>query len=165
MPLDDFIKKDPGLEDNFLPSVFNNAVVDGKPYGIPMRGTQPVLLFHNKKALDKAGVKPPKTWDELLDAVGKLKNAGVTPIALGGGDVWPTQMWFQYLYDRVAGPGLFEKAVGGDKSAWESADSKKALGMIRSSSTPAPSARTTTPSSTPTAARSSWCPRARPASS
>ncbi|MER6108327.1 ABC transporter substrate-binding protein [Streptomyces hirsutus] len=131
MPLDDFIKKDPDLESKFLPSVFNNGVVDGKPYGIPMRGTQPVLLFHNKKVLDKAGVKPPKTWDELLDAVGKLKNEGVTPIALGGGDVWPTQMWFQYLYDRVAGPGLFEKAVGGDKSAWESADSKKALSMIR----------------------------------
>ncbi|GAB2444471.1 ABC transporter substrate-binding protein [Streptomyces incanus] len=131
LPLDDFIKKDPDLEDKFLPSVFNNAVVDGKPYGIPMRGTQPVLLFHNKKVLDEAGVKPPKTWDELLDAVGKLRDEGVTPIALGGGDVWPTQMWFQYLFDRVAGPGLFEKAVGGDKSAWESADSKKALSMIR----------------------------------
>ncbi|MGW3678914.1 ABC transporter substrate-binding protein [Streptomyces prasinus] len=131
MPLDDFIKKNPDLEDKFLPSVFNNAVVDGKPYGIPMRGTQPVLLFHNKKVLDKAGVTPPKTWDELLDAVGKLKDEGVTPIALGGGDIWPTQMWFQYLFDRVAGPGLFEKAVGGDKSAWESADSKKALSMIR----------------------------------
>ncbi|MET8114804.1 ABC transporter substrate-binding protein [Streptomyces prasinus] len=131
MPLDDFIKKNPDLEDKFLPSVFNNAVVDGKPYGIPMRGTQPVLLFHNKKVLDEAGVTPPKTWDELLDAVGKLKDEGVTPIALGGGDIWPTQMWFQYLFDRVAGPGLFEKAVGGDKSAWESADSKKALSMIR----------------------------------
>lgn len=131
LPLDDFIKENPDLESKFLPSVFNNAVVDGQPYGIPMRGTQPVLLFHNKKVLDEAGVKPPKTWDELLDAVGKLKDAGVTPIALGGGDIWPTQMWFQYLFDRVAGPGLFEKAVGGDKSAWESADSKKALSMIR----------------------------------
>ncbi|MFI8089745.1 ABC transporter substrate-binding protein [Streptomyces sp. NPDC086080] len=131
LPLDDFIKKDPGLENNFLPSVFNNAVVDGKPYGVPMRGTQPVLLFHNKTVLDKAGVKPPKTWDELLDAVGKLKDEGVTPIALGGGDVWPTQMWFQYLYDRIAGPELLQKALKGDKSAWESADSKKALSMIR----------------------------------
>ncbi|CAL9359433.1 ABC transporter substrate-binding protein [Streptomyces sp. enrichment culture] len=131
MPLDDFIKKDPDLEKKFLQPVWENAVIDGKPYGVPMRGTQPVLLFHNKNVLDKAGVQPPKTWDELLDAVGKLKDAGVTPIALGGGDVWPTQMWFQYLYDRIAGPELFAKAVGGDKSAWESADSKKALDMIK----------------------------------
>ncbi|MET7295715.1 extracellular solute-binding protein [Streptomyces griseoloalbus] len=131
MPLDDFIKKNPELQNKFLPSVFNSAVVDGKPYGVPMRGTQPVLLFHNKKVLDEAGVTPPKSWDELLDAVEKLKDKGVTPIALGGGDVWPTQMWFQYLFDRVAGPDLFKKAVGGDKSAWESPDSKKALNMIR----------------------------------
>ncbi|MFD1664959.1 extracellular solute-binding protein [Streptomyces sp. SID7804] len=131
LPLDDFIKKNPDLENKFLPSVFNNAVVDGKPYGIPMRGTQPVLLFHNKKALQEAGVTPPKTWDELVDAVGRLKDKGVTPIALGGGDIWPTQMWFQYLFDRVAGPDLLKKALAGDKSAWESPESKKALNMIR----------------------------------
>ncbi|MET8457863.1 ABC transporter substrate-binding protein [Streptomyces parvulus] len=130
LPLDGFIEKNPDLEKKFLPSVFEGAVVDGKPYGVPMRGTQPVLLFHNKKVLADAGVEPPKTWDELLGAVEKLKDEGVTPIALGGGDVWPTQMWFQYLYDRIAGPELFAKAVTGDKSAWESEDSRKALGMI-----------------------------------
>ncbi|MET9496203.1 extracellular solute-binding protein [Streptomyces sp. NPDC006552] len=131
LPLDDFIAKDPGLKSNFLPSVFNSAEVDGKPYGIPMRGTQPVLLFHNKKVLDAAGVEPPTTWDGLLSAVKKLKSEGVTPIALGGGDRWPTLMWFEYLYDRIAGPDLFQQAVKGDKDVWASADSKKALGMIR----------------------------------
>ncbi|WP_432139620.1 MULTISPECIES: ABC transporter substrate-binding protein [unclassified Streptomyces] len=131
MPLDDFIAKDPNLKDKFLPSVFNSAVIDDKAYGIPMRGTQPVLLFHNKNVLDKAGVQPPKTWDDLLTAVTKLKKEGVTPIALGGGDQWPTLMWFEYLYDRVAGPELFQKALEGDKDAWASEDSKKALGKIK----------------------------------
>ncbi|MFJ5708068.1 ABC transporter substrate-binding protein [Streptomyces sp. NPDC093105] len=131
MPLDDLIAKDPGLKSNFLPSVFETAVVGGKPYGVPMRGTQPVLLFSNKKVLADAGVTAPRTWDELLTAVKALKAKGVTPIALGGGDRWPTQMWFQYLYDRVAGPELFQKAVNGDKSVWASEDSKKALGMLK----------------------------------
>jgi xylobiose transport system substrate-binding protein len=131
MPLDDFIAKDPGLKSNFLPSVFNSAVVDGKPYGVPMRGTQPVLLFSNKKVLSDAGVTAPKTWDDLLAAVKTLKAKGKTPIALGGGDQWPTLMWFEYAYDRIAGPGLFEKALGGDKSAWSSPDSKKALQMLK----------------------------------
>ncbi|MEU3506409.1 extracellular solute-binding protein [Streptomyces longwoodensis] len=131
MPLDDFITKDPHLKDKFLPSVFNSAAVNGKSYGIPMRGTQPVLLFHNKTVLDKAGVQPPKTWDDLLAAVKTLKKKNVTPIALGGGDQWPTLMWFEYLYDRVAGPELFQKALEGDKDAWVSADSKKALGQIK----------------------------------
>ena len=131
MPLDDFIAKDQSLKDKFLPSVFNTAVVDGKPYGVPMRGTQPVMMFHNKKVLADAGITPPKTWDELLAAVKTLKGKGVTPIALGGGDKWPTQMWYQYVYDRIAGPELFQKAMTGDKSAWESAESKKALSMIK----------------------------------
>ncbi|MBQ0865826.1 extracellular solute-binding protein [Streptomyces sp. A73] len=131
LPLDDFIAKDPGLKKKFLPSVFNSAVVDGKAYGIPMRGTQPVLLFSNKKVLKDAGVRQPETWEDLLAAVRKLKAEGVTPIALGGGDKWPTLMWFEYLYDRVAGPGLFQKALDGDKDAWAGAGSRKALGMLR----------------------------------
>ncbi|MET9800879.1 extracellular solute-binding protein [Streptomyces sp. NPDC006368] len=131
LPLDGFIKEEPGLKDNFLPSVFNSAVIDGASYGVPMRGTQPVLLFHNKKVLKDAGLTPPRTWDELLDAVTALKSRGITPIALGGGDKWPTLMWFEYLYDRVAGPELFRKALEGDRSAWESADSRKALSMIK----------------------------------
>ena len=131
MPLDDFIAKDPGLKANFLPSVFNTAVVDGKSYGIPMRGTQPVLLFDNKKVLSADNLTPPTSWDQLLTDVRTLKAKGVTPIALGGGDQWPTLMWFEYVFDRVAGPGLFQKALGGDTSAWASDDSRKALSTLK----------------------------------
>jgi xylobiose transport system substrate-binding protein len=137
MPLDDMIAREPGLKDNFLQSVFNTGVVNGRSYGIPMRGTQPVLLFNNRKVLADAGLTEPKTWDDLLNAVRVLKARRVTPIALGGGDQWPTLMWFEYVYDRVAGPssttdpGLFQKALGGDKSAWASDDSRRALGMLK----------------------------------
>ncbi|MET9179090.1 extracellular solute-binding protein [Kitasatospora aureofaciens] len=131
LPLDDFIAKDPGLKDNFLPSVFNSAVVDGKPYGVPMRGTQPVLLFHNKQVLADAGLTPPKTWDDLVAATRTLKARGVTPIALGGGDQWPTLMWSEYLYDRIAGPGLFQRALGGDREAWAGEDSRRVLTTLK----------------------------------
>ena len=131
MPLDSLIAKDPALKSDFLPSVFNTAVIGGKSYGIPMRGTQPVLLFSNKKVLSDAGIPAPASWDDLLAAVHTLKSKGVTPIALGGGDQWPTLMWFEYVYDRVAGPGLFQKALGGDTGAWSSPDSVKALSMLK----------------------------------
>jgi xylobiose transport system substrate-binding protein len=96
-----------------------------------MRGTQPVLLFNNKKVLADNGLTPPTTWDELLNAVKVLKGKGITPIALGGGDQWPTLMWYEYMYDRMAGPSLFEKALGGDKSAWDTPDSRAALGKLK----------------------------------
>ncbi|AXG77618.1 extracellular solute-binding protein [Streptomyces paludis] len=131
LPLDGMVAEEPKLASSFLPSVFDTAKVDGKAYGVPMRGTQPVLLFNNAKVLADAGTQPPGTWAELLDSVKKLKAKGVTPIALGGGDQWPTLMWFEYLYDRVAGPELFKKALAGDKEAWASEDSRKALSMLR----------------------------------
>ncbi|MEU6852596.1 extracellular solute-binding protein [Actinacidiphila alni] len=131
LPLNDMIAKDPRLKADFLPSVFNSAVVDGKPYGIPMRGTQPVLLFDNKKVLADAGVSEPKTWEDLLSAVKVLKAKHITPIALGGGDQWPTLMWYEYMYDRIAGPGLFDKAMSGDKSAWASPESRTALSKLK----------------------------------
>ncbi|MFZ3453520.1 ABC transporter substrate-binding protein [Arthrobacter sp. 7Tela_A1] len=132
MPLDDFIEEEPQLRDAFLPSVFETAVVDGTPYGIPMRGTQPVLLFSNEEVLAKAGVDGvPETWDELLSDVEKLKASGVTPIALGGGDEWPILMWVEYVYDRVAGPELFDAALAGDPEAWDTEESREALGMLR----------------------------------
>jgi xylobiose transport system substrate-binding protein len=131
LPLDDMIKSDPGLRSNFLPSVFDTAVVDGRPYGIPMRGTQPVLLFNNTRVLRDAGLTAPRTWEDLLAAVRTLKGRGVTPIALGGGDQWPTLMWFEYLYDRVAGPDLFRKGLAGDRSVWDGEDSRRALAMLR----------------------------------
>lgn len=131
MPLTSMIKDNPKLKSMFLPSVYNTAVVDGQPYGIPMRGTQPVMLFNNKAVLKEAGITAPKTWNDLLDDVKILKAKGITPIAIGGSDQWPQLMWYEYLYDRIAGPGLFQKALDGDKAAWASADSKKALTMLR----------------------------------
>jgi xylobiose transport system substrate-binding protein len=96
-----------------------------------MRGTQPALLFNNKKVLASAGLSVPRTWDDLINDVKVLKAKGLTPIALGGGDQWPSLMWFEYVFDRVAGPGLFQKALAGDKSAWAGPDSQKALGMLK----------------------------------
>ncbi len=39
-------------------------------------------------------------------------------------------MWFEYLYDRVAGPSLVTDALAGQKSVWNTAASKKALSDI-----------------------------------
>ena len=131
LPLTSFIKQDPLLKSSFLPAVFNSASMNGQPYGVPMRGTQPVMLFNNKTVLAKYGITPPATWNELLSDVKTLKAAGVTPIALGGADEWPTLMWFEYLYDRIAGPSLFEKALAGDTSQWTSKASMTALADIK----------------------------------
>lgn len=130
-PLDEFIEKDAKLKDSFLPAVFEEQVVDGKTYGIPMRGTAPNFLFYNKQVLADNGLEPAKTWDELVDQVKTLKDKGLIPIAISGAAKWAQQQWYQYLFTRLAGNDAVAKGLAGDESVWKSAESKKALEMLR----------------------------------
>lgn len=69
--------------------------------------------------LKEAGLSDaPTTWDELLDDVAKLKDAGKTPIALAGGSKWPYLMWAAYLIDRIGGPDVMQNILDGKADAW-----------------------------------------------
>jgi xylobiose transport system substrate-binding protein len=132
LPLNSFFKANPKLKSSFLPSILGAAKIGADYYGIPMRGTQPVVLFYNKSLLSQDGVSVPTTWNDLLNDVKTLKSKGVqVPIALGGGDQWPTQMWYEYLYDRAAGPSVVTDGLAGQKTVWNSAGSKAALADIK----------------------------------
>ncbi|MFZ5368152.1 MAG: extracellular solute-binding protein [Spirochaetota bacterium] len=88
---------------------------EGKFYGAPY-DMGAVGLWYNKDAFAKAGVSVPKTWDDLLAAVPKLKAAGYVPIALGAGDRWPAHFWWVYLAMRLGGKDAFDKAYSGKVS-------------------------------------------------
>jgi len=56
--------------------------VDGKLYGVKMI-SDIGLLYYRKSLLDKAGVKPPTTLDELGDAIQKLTSGQVKGMFMG----------------------------------------------------------------------------------
>lgn len=114
-----------------VPSVADSGKIDGKVYAVPNTQSQPVVLYYNKDVLAKAGVKVPTTYTELLDAVAKLKAAGVIPIALAGQSVWPELMWLEYLADRVGGPDTFDAVLAKKKDAWSSPAMIEALTKIQ----------------------------------
>ncbi|GLU48594.1 ABC transporter substrate-binding protein [Nocardiopsis ansamitocini] len=118
LPLDDALAADPELADAFLPSVMEAGQIDGVQYGIPLRGTQPVILFYNKDVFAEAGVEPPQTWQDLLDLVDTFTEEDITPFALAGAEGWPQQMWLQYLVDRLGGPEVFGRIQDGDPEGW-----------------------------------------------
>lgn len=130
-PLNDFIKDAPELKDDFIPSVFDEEVVDDQVYGIPMRGIAPEFLYYNTKVLADAGLKPAATWDELLAQMPTLEAAGVIPIGLAGADKWPQQIWLQYAYARLVGNEKVSAGLAGDASVWESEESQQALADLR----------------------------------
>lgn len=112
------VKNDATLKHGFLPSVVTAGSLDGKIYGVPMRGMQPVILFYNKTLFADNHLGAPRTWDDLQKDITAFKAKGITPFALGGSDQWPELMWLEYLLDRIGGPGVFRKIQGGDASAW-----------------------------------------------
>jgi raffinose/stachyose/melibiose transport system substrate-binding protein len=88
---------------------------DGKIYGVA-RNVQGVMIWYNKRLLAEGGVDPASlsTWDGFLAGVQKLKDAGITPLALGGKDKWPAQFYWAYLIIRNAGHDVFYAAKDGE---------------------------------------------------
>lgn len=121
------------LQKRLIPGVLDVGKVDGKIYAIPNNDTQPVFLYANMKVLKKAGLSEiPKTYDDLLAGIDKMKKAGISiPIALAGASQWPELMWIEYLLDRQAGAGLFQKIFGGDSSGWTDPDMLEAAKKIQ----------------------------------
>jgi raffinose/stachyose/melibiose transport system substrate-binding protein len=96
--------------DSFLPGPMAVYRKDGKIYGVPWRFGM-VGMWYNKALFEKAGVtETPKTWDDFLVVVQQLKDAGITPIALGEKDKWTGHFWWSYLAVRNAGQEGFAKA-------------------------------------------------------
>ncbi|MFD3574158.1 ABC transporter substrate-binding protein [Streptomyces sp. NPDC058644] len=126
-----YLKKDPALKKAFIPSILDAGRIEGTYYGVPMRGMQPVILFYNKKVFREAGAQPPGSWDDMLDLIDTFKEKDVTPFALAGADPWTELMWLEYLLDRFGGPGVFQKIMDGDKSAWNDPAMIKAGETIR----------------------------------
>lgn len=126
-----FLDENPDLRDAFLPSVLQAGEIDGKPYGIPLRGMQPLLLFYNKEVFAKAGAQPPRTWDDVKALVRTFKDAGVTPLVLGMEDAWTGLMWPEYLTERIGGHEPFQRLQRGEPGAWEDPAITKALEMTK----------------------------------
>ena len=68
--------------------------VDGKTYGLPYQ-FGPEGIWYRPSLFEKAGItETPETLDELNEAVQKLKDAGIEPIAVGAAAGWPAAHWW-----------------------------------------------------------------------
>lgn len=79
------------------------ATYQGRRYGLTT-GTATVGIIYNKKAFQTAGItKVPATLDEFYAACAKLKAAGITPVYLNYGAVWPLREWGNSLVIDMSG--------------------------------------------------------------
>ena len=97
--------------DQLEPGAVSMMAVDDGLYGFPW-DLGVVGFWYNKTLFAEAGIdSPPTTWAELLDDVQALKDAGITPIAVAGGDKWPAMFWYGELALRLGGAEVMQQAA------------------------------------------------------
>ena len=130
--LTDALAARPEVREAFLPSVLDVGTLDGRVYGIPMQGVQPVSFFYNRQVFADAGIAEfPTTWTAFLDVVERLKAAGVQPIALAGSQAWTELMYLEYLVERNGGPEASQAIIDGEAGAWSDPAVVTSLQQIR----------------------------------
>ena len=113
MALDDYLTDD--VKSRMVEGSTSAFEYDGKLYSTPMFSWY-MTLFCNKTLFDKAGAKLPETYDELVDAVKKLKALdGVTPLAAGAKDGWNAAFVYQALALREVGATGVNEMLSGKK--------------------------------------------------
>ncbi|MGU3645742.1 ABC transporter substrate-binding protein [Microbacterium sp. C23T] len=104
-PLDDAL----GDTISSVGATVNPWQVDGKTYGIPFTfGIEG--FWYNTDLFEQAGAEVPTTFDELVDTVGALRDAGITPIAVGAGDAWPAAHWWYQFALKSCSPEALSAA-------------------------------------------------------
>jgi raffinose/stachyose/melibiose transport system substrate-binding protein len=115
-----YLDKD-GWRETFSEGALGVYAYKGKNYGVP-RDMGMVGFWYNKDLFAQVGIaNPPATWTELLDDIKKLKNSGITPIAVGEGDKWPGAFYWEYLAVRIGGEDAFVAAASREGSFTDSA--------------------------------------------
>nr|WP_272213023.1 extracellular solute-binding protein [Marinicella sp. W31]MDC2878961.1 extracellular solute-binding protein [Marinicella sp. W31] len=105
--------------DTLKPSSIAGMTFDDKVWAAPVLNGV-VSFFYNKELFDQAGVDGTSidTWSDFMGAVKTLKEAGITPIAGGGGDKWPIHFYWGYLAMREAGHDGFMAAKAGENGGF-----------------------------------------------
>jgi glucose/mannose transport system substrate-binding protein len=112
----------------FPEPILNSIKVKGHFYAAPVDIHMQNWFFYSKPAFQKAGIATePKTFDEFLVDLDKLKAAGVIPLAFGG-QAWQEKITFDAVLSYVGGTDLFLKVYRDrDRSAVKSAAFKNVL--------------------------------------
>nr|WP_245834564.1 extracellular solute-binding protein [Streptomyces aidingensis] len=97
--------------DSFTTAAITPYKIHGNVYAIPIDAGM-VGFWYNKALFAEAGIEePPATWEEFLDVVQALKDAGITPIALAGQEKWPGHFYWAYLAMRIGGLDMLTSAA------------------------------------------------------
>ncbi|WP_223592529.1 ABC transporter substrate-binding protein [Neobacillus bataviensis] len=95
----DYVGKEKGYTDDFIPSSLGSVKDGEKVFGLPLV-TETEVLYYRKDLLEKAGIEVPKTLDELEVAAKKLNDPanGVSGFVARGKRAAAVTQFSSFLY-------------------------------------------------------------------
>lgn len=107
--IDYLFEEDKEWGENILESQLGAFTFDGKLYGVPFTIDGKAFVY-NKKIFQDNGIEIPKTFEELVDTLDKLKKAGYeSPIMEGLSDAWAISHYMGTINQRLLDPKVIEK--------------------------------------------------------
>lgn len=106
------------------------ATVNGKLYGVFVAATDRSAFWYDKSAFKTAAVAPPRTWQELQQASGKILATGRRPFAISGASGQALVWLFENVYLNQQGSRRYD-LLSQRKLAWSDPSVKAALKTMR----------------------------------
>lgn len=71
---------------------------DGTVYGVGMVESTWGILY-NRAIFEEYGLEEPETYEDFLSLCRTLKRKGITPIGVGGSDLWHMEYWVNHFFN------------------------------------------------------------------
>jgi alpha-glucoside transport system substrate-binding protein len=114
------------IRENLGESAVELGTVDGTLYGFLFKAANKSTVWYNVQAFEDAGVEPPETWEDFLQAAETLGASGIPAYSIGGADGWTLTDLFENIYLRQAGPELYDQ-LSNHEIPWTHQSVKQAL--------------------------------------
>ncbi|KRF43822.1 ABC transporter substrate-binding protein [Paenibacillus sp. Soil787] len=105
LELTSVLNADSKWKDGFIAGALDNYKLGTEGYYAAPIGAFVTGFYYNKELFQKAGVEPPKTWNELLAVINKLNGSSITPWSLAA-ETWRTEHLFTAISYKLNGTQL-----------------------------------------------------------
>jgi alpha-glucoside transport system substrate-binding protein len=114
------------VRENLGESAVELGTVEGTLYGFLFKAANKSTVWYNVQAFEDAGIEPPETWEDFIEAAETLGASGIPAYSIGGADGWTLTDLFENIYLRQAGADLYDQ-LSSHEIPWTHASVKNAL--------------------------------------
>ncbi|WP_156724172.1 ABC transporter substrate-binding protein [Streptomyces apocyni] len=102
-------KTEDTVDSGYSPVWKHYGTVYNKFYGLYFKAAHKSTVWYSPDAIEQAGVKPPKTYKDMLTAGRTIADSGLAAFSVAGQDGWTLTDWFENIYLSQAGPDNYDR--------------------------------------------------------